>query len=109
MEEAAKKFFESRFKAESQVLGPSVDIDKELKAKWQNQKAFLVRIGRHSGAESLTIEENRKIKNRQKGMTMTESTTLWLAANQKEEKNRKNALPFGWCMLEVIDSGENYG
>jgi CRISPR-associated protein Csm5 len=68
----------------------------------------LLRIGRHSGAECLTIEGHRQIKIlRGRGMQPVISSigasTFWLAAeDRKPEPGAKSILrPFGWVVLEV--------
>jgi CRISPR-associated protein Csm5 len=67
--------------------------------------AFLLRVGRHSGAESVTMggEKVRQIRIMQgKGKpaaTEHAARTLWLAANHKDQ--RQNLLPFGWLLVEV--------
>lgn len=67
------------------------------------QKAMLVRVGRHSGAEGVTIEGVRHIEIRQgKGVTskfLDHATTLWLAGDK--EKSRQNLIPFGWLLIEI--------
>ncbi len=71
--------------------------------------AFLLRIGRHSGAESVTLDGVREIRIMQgKGMQPrldNESTTLWLAAD-RENITRGALLPFGWLLVERADAPE---
>lgn len=71
-----------------------------------NNQSFLLRIGRHSGAESMTIENNRFIKIRQGNDNpekyLDHATTIWLAT---ENQNAAYGLkPFGWVELNI---GEN--
>lgn len=66
----------------------------KLKQASQKQNAFIIRIGKHSGAESVTIDGLRRIKNRKTGGFMSHSTTYWLAEDEREK------LPFGWCVVE---------
>lgn len=67
----------------------------------------LLRIGRHSGAECLTIEGHRQIKiMRGGGKQITSSigaSTFWLAAEvRKPAPGAKSTLrPFGWVVLEA--------
>jgi len=70
-------------------------------------RAYLFRLGRHSGAEAVTIEGNRKIKIMQ-GMGrqpqyLDRATTFWLAAEERKPKNGTSLLPLGWAVLEVIE------
>ncbi len=69
--------------------------DKILKGE-----VFLLRVGRHSGAESVTIDGVKHIKIL-KGTPeyQPETKTLWLAASQP--KQRTGLLPFGWLLVEI--------
>lgn len=73
------------------------------KSKFDTGQAFLLRVGRHSGAESVTLNGVRNIKIMQAdGKPATyekETKTLWLAAEDKDQ--RQNLLPFGWLLVEV--------
>ncbi|MGE0087819.1 MAG: hypothetical protein AB7S75_25695 [Desulfococcaceae bacterium] len=70
------------------------------------EKMALLRIGRHCGAESLTIEGYRSIKILQgRGNSPKEldhATTLWLASEQRKPANKQNLIPFGWA--ELLDA-----
>lgn len=68
----------------------------------------LLRIGRHSGAECLTIEGHRKIKimrgrGAQAAISSTGAGTFWLAAEDRQSgPGAKSTLqPFGWVVLET--------
>jgi len=73
--------------------------------KIKNGEAFLLRIGRHSGAEAVTVAgaRNGNIKiMKGKGQPPEYADapkTLWLAAN--EPKQRTQLLPFGWLLVEI--------
>lgn len=71
--------------------------------------AFLLRVGRHSGAESVTLDGVRDIRIMQgKGMPSRqsdESTTVWLAA-EDEHTTRGGLLPFGWLLVERAEAPE---
>lgn len=66
-------------------------------------QAFLLRIGRHSGAEALTLDGVRSIRIMQgKGQpakTEKQPKTWWLAAEQTSD--HQNLLPFGWVLVEI--------
>lgn len=68
-------------------------------------KVFLLRIGRHSGAEAVTISgaRNGNIKimkgKGQQPKYADAPKTLWLAAN--DPKQRTGLLPFGWLLVEI--------
>lgn len=74
-----------------------------VKDKITANQAFLLRVGRHSGAEAVTLEGVRKIRIMQghgqpAGQADT-AKTLWLAANDKNQT--AGLLPFGWLLVEV--------
>jgi len=68
--------------------------------------AWPLRIGRHSGAESLTIEGHRNIKIMKKRGErpdyLDKVTTFWLAAEAPSGYQRNNLKPFGWSSLGRI-------
>lgn len=79
-----------------QALGPA------LKAG----DCFLLRVGRHSGAENVTLDGVREIRITQaKGSWRIgdAATTLWLAA-EHENATRGALLPFGWVLVERADT-----
>jgi CRISPR-associated protein Csm5 len=64
--------------------------------------AVLLRVGRHSGAEAVTLEGVRRIRilkgrGQPPDNDGTEATTVWLAA--PAENARSGLLPFGWTLL----------
>ena len=73
----------------------------------QNQ-AFLLRVGRHSGAESVTLNGVRSIKillgkdgatGKMRSENRTSGTSWWLAADDTQA--RTGMLPFGWLLVEL--------
>lgn len=65
----------------------------------------LVRIGRHSGAECVTVNGHRRIKIMKNGFK-PQTTTIWLAANSKKPSTLKHAAPFGWASLTILSEKE---
>lgn len=67
---------------------------------------FFLRLGRHSGAESLTIEGHRKIKIMQGRGRSTISdygaTTFWLASDSRKSDTPEGLRPFGWAVVEPM-------
>ncbi len=60
----------------------------------------LIRIGRHSGAECLTIEGHRQIRvkaGRTQFKTMRQATTTWFASPEPRVDDPETPAPFGWC------------
>lgn len=76
-----------------------------IKDKIARDEAFLLRVGRHSGAESVTVSGARNgniriMKGRGQPPEYADSPkTLWLAADSKDQ--RTGLLPFGWLLVEV--------
>lgn len=62
-----------------------------------------LRIGRHSGAESLTVEGHRHIKimkkRGEKPAYSDKATTFWLASEMPDSKTSNRLEPFGWVSL----------
>ena len=66
-------------------------------------RAFLLRVGRHCGAESVTLNGARHIKIMQ-GQNNSASwepkaTTVWMAAQTVKQEH--GLLPFGWLLVEL--------
>ena len=78
-------------------------IDNDLSTRLVMGEAFLLRLGRHSGAEALTLNGIRKIKIMQgKGQPPKEADqpkTWWLAAD--ESTSNREMFPFGWVLVEI--------
>lgn len=64
----------------------------------ENSPTFLLRVGRHCGAESLTIEGVRQIKIISTRTNESEAHTVWLAADTPNQL--EGLLPFGWLLCE---------
>ena len=75
----------------------------ELGQALDTGKAFLLRVGRHSGAEAVTLNGVRNIKimlGKDKGQDWkSEARTVWLAADY--QASRSEMQPFGWLLIEV--------
>jgi len=78
-----------------------------------NEKQFLLRLGRHSGAESVTIEGYRTIRimteRGQRDRLEEHATTLWLASAISKPKSKDNLKPFGWALLEEMPVDQAQG
>jgi len=77
------------------------------------EQAFLLRVGRHSGAESVTLNGVRSIRinmgkdpktNKTRYESLPEAKTVWLAA--RDIQARRDLLPFGWILVESAAPGE---
>ncbi len=68
-----------------------------------------IRIGRHSGAECVTVEGHRHIMIKGPGKLKyykDHATTLWLASPTRIPKVNDALRPFGWCVIETISEAE---
>lgn len=81
-----------------------------IKPQLENGELMLLRVGRHSGAESVTLDGIREIKimtgkgNRPQYSNVG-AKTLWLAAER--ENDRSDLLPFGWLLIEHSDTQDH--
>ena len=70
-----------------------------------SNRAFLLRIGRHSGAESVTLDGVRSIRimtpQGQPKREEDEATTWWLASEHVDASS--GLLPFGWVLVEMTE------
>lgn len=73
-----------------------------------SDRAFVLRVGRHSGAESVTLNGIRQIKimkgRGEQPETLDHAKTLWLASD--ERLAQRDLLPFGWVLVELHDGDE---
>jgi len=96
-----------------QNTGSDICLTSEVNRKFGekiDEKAFVICLGRHSGAEAVTIEGNRLIRIMQgkdkAGKMRYEykpySTTIWLASDSPKPESNNGLLPFGWAVLELV-------
>ena len=70
-----------------------------------NGKIIPLRLGRHSGAESVTLEGNRDIMIKLNGKNkkyLDHATTFWLASPESKPSNSADLFPFGWACVEKL-------
>ncbi len=92
----------------NEVWAKAVDRLLEVSAERRRQGgAFLLRAGRHCGAESVTLNGVRRIRvgPRRDAENLSAAKTWWLAAADKDQQ--KNLLPFGWLFAEVLPLIDN--
>ena len=81
----------------------STIFSEKTQSKLENNEAFLLRVGRHSGAEALTLEGVRSIKimggKNGKPRWQDAPQTWWLASTDKEHS--LGMMPFGWVLVEI--------
>lgn len=83
-------------------------LDNNFYDKYKNftpkENQYLIRVGRHSGARSVTIDGERRIEIKEtKYNTLKnqkEETTTWLFGEQ--DNSNDNLLPFGWLLCELV-------
>lgn len=81
-----------------------------LQSHFDDGQMMLLRVGRHSGAESVTLDGVRSISIKRGAGQKPEfsshgAKTVWLAAEQ--ENDRSCMLPFGWLILEPATAKPN--
>ena len=78
-------------------------IDNDLSKRLVLGDAFLLRVGRHSGAEALTLNGIRNIRimqgRGQPAASASQPKTWWLAAD--DSSSNREMLPFGWVLVEI--------
>lgn len=105
--ESLQEFYHNAFDVEHKLMqaikGDTSIYGHTINSLINNRKGNLIRIGRHSGAEAVTIEGNRSIKimqGKNKPPKYQEaSTTIWLASEQSKTNNNTGLMPFGWVIL----------
>lgn len=116
---ACNRFYLPRLKSDLVLIrrrftdDPWIDRLEKLLAALQPDfeagRSMLVRVGRHSGAECVTLDKRRWIQikggKRRPTYWSRDATTIWLAAER--EDSRAELLPFGWLLVEASPSAEN--
>jgi len=101
-------YFYGAEKQKEDVVVKSIGVlPSELNA---NGKTLSLRIGRHSGAECVTVSGQRNIKIKQGGgrpdKFLDHATTIWLAAEAKKPTTNHGLKSFGWVIFEQLAFGE---
>ncbi len=107
----------------SQVNGEKEYINKYLSPNFYESyrhfelkpNQYLLRVGKHSGARSVTIEGLREIKSKVSGggkrrkpnvfEYLDQETTSWLFGEKSNSNN--GLLPFGWVLAEISDEKDD--
>ncbi|MBS0512389.1 MAG: type III-A CRISPR-associated RAMP protein Csm5 [Proteobacteria bacterium] len=98
---------ESRRLAAPQWLSELKKLLADLQPDLDSGHVMLLRIGRHSGAESVTLDGVRSIKimkgrGQPPDWSPEGAKTVWLAAERDGE--RSGMVPFGWLIVEAANS-----
>jgi len=103
--QSAVNFYEKEYQREKQSLS-AIEVSTSEPPKGNGEWSSLLRLGRHSGAECVTIEGHRDIRIMQGGGKQAkfgqESTTLWLASPSGNPVNNHTLQPFGWALLQPL-------
>ncbi len=90
---------------------PSVQVNGVTNTLLSPEKVCIpLRVGRHSGAESVTIDGNRDIKimlGNRKSTYMDHATTFWLSSEKSTEAKKtppESLMPFGWICIQPFSS-----
>lgn len=98
--DSAATFYRSENSRERHEL---IEVGVQAPATAPQEAGSLLRLGRHSGAEALTIEGHRTIKIMQaKGERpayQDQATTFWLAADERRPPKKDSMKPFGWALI----------
>lgn len=118
--EACNRFYRPQLEAEIRQMQERSYLDTQwaklieqllrgsLGQRLDQNQAFLLRVGRHSGAESVTLNGVRAIKillgkdsatGKMSSENRAAGTSWWLAAADTQARTRM--LPFGWLLVEL--------
>lgn len=105
--EGANHFYSKEKKRENEELrhiGVHVERIEPLQDGW------MLRCGKHSGAESVTVEGHRRIKikgNRgERPKILDHATTVWLASNRRRPDDNSTLRTMGWAAVVPL-SGDD--
>jgi len=118
---ACNRFYRPIFDCEIELLRKRGMLDtqwREIVEAWlgneniqrrlRDNNAFLLRAGRHSGAESVTLNGVRSIRimkgKGQEPAFEPAAKTIWLATGDKNDRGRLR--PFGWLLVEMTEPDE---
>ncbi len=107
LKDAVSRFFRHEKERENRQLAAVGIAAGKIPA---DDEKLLLRAGRHSGAESLTIDGYRHIKIMQgRGKSpkyLNRATTFWLASEQKKPSSLAGLQPFGWLSATALTPEE---
>lgn len=104
---ALLEVLDSRRLAAPQWLSDLRALLADLQPHFNSGRLMLLRVGRHSGAESVTLDGVRSIRimkgrGQPPDWSPDGAKTVWLAAERDDE--RSSMLPFGWLIVEAANS-----
>ena len=103
---SAEQFYNTEKTKENNIFKKLGIPENEI---FKEENSYPIRIGKHCGAESITIEGYRSITIRRGGKekpltNQNKTTTIWLAADNRKPKNTNRLAPFGWAELAEINN-----
>lgn len=108
LHQALSSFYSGEMKREESDLRKSNTLYQAPDAV--DRGAIPIRLGRHCGAESLTIEGKRDIKimmgKGKQPKSLDHATTFWLAAESRTPSAKDMLQPFGWAGLTLLAGEE---
>lgn len=74
-----------------------------IEERLERGQAFLLRVGRHSGAEAVTLDGVRQVRimrgRGEEAEYLPQAKTWWLAAGDTDD--RRFLVPYGWVLVEL--------
>lgn len=105
---SSNRFYKKERHRENGELG---DIGITVSETPETENSTLIRIGRHSGAGSVTIKRYRDIKimlGNRKQTFEDHATTIWLTSEVQKPNHSKHLSPLGWAFfLPLTQEKEN--
>lgn len=103
--ESLNIFYNKRKSREDKELA-DINITPPKMPTQTSLESAIIRTGRHSGAESVTIEKYRDIKIMkgpgEKPYSSDYATTLWLASENQKSLNNNGLNPLGWSTINIL-------
>ncbi|MBW1800288.1 MAG: type III-A CRISPR-associated RAMP protein Csm5 [Deltaproteobacteria bacterium] len=99
---SANHFYKKERHRENRELG---NIGITISEAPEAEDGTLIRIGRHSGAESVTIKKYRDIKimlGNRKQTFEDHATTIWLTSEVQKPNRSKSLSPLGWAFFSPL-------
>lgn len=100
---AEMRLLAERGYGDAEWIGTMEALLNAAQERMERGDVFLLRVGRHSGAESVTLNGVRKIKiikgKGQPAGELNHALTLWLAAKHQDQAS--GLVPFGWLLIEL--------
>jgi len=107
---AIREFFNHEYEREAEEIRGANIKSENLEVIQSSPLIYPLRIGRHSGAECMTVDGCRSIKiNKGKGNPpdhKDHATTFWFSSDTRDTKPDTLLSPFGWCSLSELKNDD---